>query len=245
MSEARHTRGVAATLALALTLAACAKHSVSTPLKAAPHWPAVRIVGPLPTDSAPAGTIRGIVVDDSTRDGIPGVAVSIVGRARDGRSIGAVSDRTGRFQFTFAPADSFILQAGRIAYYRLALPVRLDPSRGYAFVLALVRRPPFVSCAPRNITVVVRDILSGRAPANGATVQLFAPGYRDSVTAQPGPDDSALVVRVGRQEAFPTYSVVVQSPGFRTWHADLPGAATRNPCLGPWSSPLHVWLMPR
>jgi len=113
MSEARHTRGVAATLALALTLAACAKHSVSTPLKAAPHWPAVRIVGPLPTDSAPAGTIRGIVVDDSTRDGIPGVAVSIVGRARDGRSIGRCPTEQADFSSpSRRPTRSYFRPAG-------------------------------------------------------------------------------------------------------------------------------------
>lgn len=235
----RATIGIAA---FAL-LAACARHAVSAPVKPAPRPSAVVTVGPFPTDSAAPGTIRGVVVDDSTGQGIQSVFVSIVDRHREGRGIGAETDRLGRFQFSFAPFDSFTIQAGRIGYRIQQLHVRVDASRGYAIALALAQRPPQIYCGPsRSVTVIVRDVLSGRAPPNGATVQLTADAYRDSATAQAAPDDSALIVRMRKNGGFEkTFSVVVRSPGFRTWRADdIPG---QTPCRD--LPALYVWLLPR
>lgn len=235
----RATNGI---MLLAL-LAACAKHSVATPDSLAPRHPVVVTVGPLPTDSTPAGSIRGVVVDESTGRGIESAYVSVANRTREGRRIGVVTDALGRFQFSFAPFDSFTIQAGRIAYSTQLLHVRLNASRGYTLVLALPLGHVFVDpvCGPSPVTIVVRDVLSGGAPPYGATAELVAHEYRDSTTAMPAPDDSALVFRLGTPGAFMgDFSIVVQSPGFRSWRADV--VADKHPCAAPPA--LRAWLLP-
>lgn len=236
----RATIGIAS---LAL-LTACAKHSIGTSGSPAPRHPSVVTVGPLPTDSTPPGTIRGVVVDESTGRGIESAYVSIANRNRQGRRIGAVTDALGRFQFSFASFDSFTIQAGRIPYSTQMLHVRLNASRGYTVVLGLPLGHMFVdpACGPSPVTVVVRDVLSGGAPPNGATAPLTAHGYRDSTTALPAPNDSALVFRLGTPAAFMRdFSIVVQSPGFRSWRADV--VADKVRCPNP--AALQAWLLPK
>lgn len=105
--------------------------------------------------------------------------------------------------------------------------------------VAPARRP----AASTAVTVVVRDVLSGRAPPAAATARLTAAGYRDSVTARSTPGDSALLLHLGRPGSFHKYSIVVQSPGFRDWRAeDVPDVVV--PCGGLWFPPLQAWLIP-
>lgn len=239
----RHTYRATIGIALLALLPACAKHSIDTPLKPAPRHAAVVTVGPLPADSAAPGTIRGVVVDDSTGRGIESAHVSIASQHREGREIGAETDRFGRFQFTFAPLDSFTIQAGRIPYSTQLMHVRLDASRGYIIVFGLALGHMFVDpvCGPTPVTVVVRDVLSGRAPPNGATVLLSAHEYRDSATAFPAPNDSALVFRLATRGGFMgDFALVVQSPGFRPWRADV--APDNVACASP--ATVRAWLLP-
>lgn len=243
-----HIRSKTAALALLALLAACAKHFVST--VPGPMRPInVHSAGPFMTNSIPPGTIRGVVIDDSTGRGLSGVIVSIAQKQRDGRRIGAVTDSLGRFLLSFAPFDTLTFATRAMGYAAHALPARLDPSHGYILVLTLSRLPPRAACAwppgpEPAVIVLVRDALSGRAPAAGATVKITAPGYRDSVTTVPAPGDSALVFRLGTYGYFHTYSLEVQSPGRRTWRA---GDVTevKAPCGAPMFPVQQIWLVPQ
>ena len=191
----------------------------------------------------PPGTIAGVVTDAGNGDGIPSAYVSLVGQKR-----GTVTDLSGRFQFKFAPSDSFTLEARRIGYDGRAVRVRLDPARGYAVVLALPKHQnKFIDCLiPSALTVVARNVGSDRAPAGGATLWVSAPGYRDSVSIPPGTGDSLLILPVGpglKSYVPEKYSIVVRSPCFRKWKADFPRAFFG--CGGLSFSPLHVWLVPK
>jgi hypothetical protein len=244
---AHHACTTGAILAMFALLAGCTKHSVATMAR-----PARRVVaqtlGPFTSDSTAPGVIRGVVVDDSTGRGVDAAQVFVLRQRRSGRGVGAITDKLGRFQFSFAPFDSLTLVAKRIAYSGAVLPVRLDPSRGYTILLALSPRPVMLCGWPVGpepaVIVSVRDAVSGRAPANGATVKITAPGYRDSVSKVSTLDDSALVFQLGSFGYFHTYSLVVQSPGFREWRVDDVGDV-QVPCGGLVFPIQHVWLLPQ
>lgn len=228
-------------------LAACAKHSVATMARPARRV-AAQTVGPLTSDSTAPGIIRGVVVDDSTGEGLVAVQVFVQRQRRAGRGVGAITDKLGRFEFSFAPFDSLTLEARRIGYSTEDLAVRLDPSRGYTVLFALSPRPVMMCSWPAGpepaVVISVRDAVSGRAPPNGATVKITAPGYRDSVSKVPAPGDSALVFQLGTIGYFHTYSLTVQSPGFREWRIENVGDV-QIPCGGLVFPIQHVWLLPQ
>ena len=173
--------------------------------------------------------------------------VSVVRPRRAGRGVGAITDKLGRFEFSFAPFDSITFEASRIGYTNERWALRLDPSRGYTVLFAMSPRPIMLCgriVAPEPAVIVaVRDAVSGRAPARGATVKITAPGYRDSLTSVPAPGDSALVFKLGTLGSFHTYSLIVQSPGFREWRIDNVGDV-RVPCGGVLFPIQQVWLLP-
>ena len=245
--RARHTSAASVALASFALLAACTKHPVATFARPVRRV-AVQTLGPFTSDSTPPGVIRGVVVDDSTGRGVDGAQVFVSRQPRDGRGVGAISDELGRFQFRFAPFDSVTLVAKRIAYTGADLRVRLDPSRGYTILFALSPRRVMLCGWPAGpepaVVVSVRDAVSGRAPAHGATVKITAPGYRDSVSKIPMPGDSALVFQLGTIGYFHSYSLAVQSPGFREWRID--GVRdVQVPCGGLVFPIQHVWLLPQ
>lgn len=174
--------------------------------------------------------------------------VFVARQRRAGRGVGAITDKLGRFEFSFAPFDSLTLEAKRIGYSTEVRALRLDPSRGYTALFALSPRAVMLCGWPAGpepaVVVSVRDAVSGRAPPNGAMVTIAAPGYRDSVSKVSAPGDSALVFQLGTFGYFHTYSLTVHSPGFREWRVDDVGDV-QVPCGGLVFPIQHVWLLPQ
>jgi hypothetical protein len=127
----RHRRGAAALICAAVALALLAVPAAAQ-------------------QNAVDGTIRGIVIDQTTGQGVPGVVVEVLDHVdRIRRS--TVSDEEGRFMLVRVQPGPFWLRATHVAYARTKTP-RWRVESGEVLDVTIRLHPDVVLLAPLEVT---------------------------------------------------------------------------------------------
>lgn len=186
-------------------------------------------------------TIAGMVADAETGRPLHGAQVAVVGT-----QWGTLSNDSGQFRLRRVPPGDHELRAVMLGYESVTVEVPGGSSEGVA-VRFVLHPHVWTSCeglAYRGVGVIVRDALTGRAPAT-ATALRVSNGHEhwwDLGHAEPGADRLALAVQVGDGPL----EVEVAAEGYATWYGSVVEApsTTVDPCAGDPGRQFNVWLLP-
>ena len=224
---------------------------------------AIAIVHRAPT--LPPGTITAIVRDRQTGNPLPNTVVMV-----EGTGAGALTDSAGWARI----ADvGFLRAAYTIAVHRMGYrPVRARVAASAASTAATTTYAPSavvleaslepytvrhhcrgsIPAAERYaVTLVVRDLATGRAPqgpVRAMLIDLTGSGYRDSTVVN-GTDKAeqraagALIAQLGRERAG-IYGIRASAPGYAEWSLDWLRAERESCGDGPRGERVPVWLIP-
>jgi len=194
--------------------------------------------------AVPQGEVRGIVVNADTGEPVDRVSVFVVGTPID-----VMVDSTGHFTISGLERGTHIIQAGAVGYRSARVDIRMHGP--YGFVARLSLEPHgyhllsdcgIFSGRGGTVAVVVRDVLTRRAPLTSVAllVRRDSLRYWDFDQAEEG--DSAVILSTG--DGPGPFAVDVAAPGYSPWYRDSVTVETTE-CGRPLSKPRQVWLLPR
>jgi len=190
----------------------------------------------------PEGEIRGIVVDATTDVPLAGVTLTL------GADKSASTDAQGRFVIRGVQDGSYTLSAQQTSYKVARVSVKMVAAVGWAarFSLRIDPNPGTRMCEMvcgtycNSIAVVVRDVLTGRAPISPVALRVTDADsiYWDLGSAQSG--DSSLQLYAGRGSG--PFHVEVVAGGYAPWRLAVPFVET-DKCGIPVQKPRQAWLL--
>ncbi len=207
------------------------------------------------SSAVPQGEVRGIVVDANSGEPLTNIHVIVMGRA-----IEVVTDSSGLFSIGGLDHGTHVLRAVGIPYAsgELAVIVHGDHP-GFVARFALVRRVLPPNCGlvvsgravhrvatqdpgSGSILVVVRDVLSQRAPTTTVALRVRRDSLRfwDFGRAEEG--DSAVVLSTGFGQGL--FAVDVGAAGYAPWYQEGVRVRPGGECQGGQRERLEVWLLP-
>lgn len=209
--------------------------------------PVVRLSSEMTTSSeVPGRSVRGVVLSAETGKPLSNALISVY--AKDTGELGrTASDSSGLFTLSDLPARAAILRAEFIGTRAREFALDLENPSGYAVRFALAETPVCLCVTlkdPRAVTVLARDVVTGKAPTAVTTLRLRDGAFEDVVAATPTPGDSLLVLRSSSWRRG-TYVLKVSADGYEPWVQDSVIVDSGGCCGNLQPQVVSAWLLPR